>query len=111
MQEMQVQSVGQENPLEREMATHSNILAWEIPWTEEPGRLQAMGSQRIGYNLATKQQQQWLMVPKWNISVSTEVLLDNTNLVQSHSLWLMNWGSAWRPALSQIRNSLAVDLG
>ena len=76
--------------LEKEMAAHSSILAWRIPGTEEPGRLQAMGSQRIGYNLATKQQQQWLMVPKWNISVSTEVLLDNTNLVQSHSLWLMN---------------------
>ena len=37
---------GQEDPLEKEMATHSNILAWEIPWTEEPGRLQSMGSQR-----------------------------------------------------------------
>ena len=42
MQETQVQSLGQENPLEKEMATHSNILAWKIPWTEEPGRLQSM---------------------------------------------------------------------
>ena len=40
------------------MATHSNILAWEIPWTEEPGRLQSMGSQRVSYNSAIKQQQQ-----------------------------------------------------
>ena len=39
------------------MTTHSSILAWEIPWTEEPGGLQSMGSQRVGYNLATKQQQ------------------------------------------------------
>ena len=39
------------------MATHSSILAWEIPWIEEPGRLQSMGSQRVGYDLATKQQQ------------------------------------------------------
>ena len=40
---------GQADPLEKEMATHSNILAWEIPWTEEPGRLQSMGSQRVGH--------------------------------------------------------------
>ena len=39
------------------MATHSSILVWEIPWTEEPGRLQSMGLQRVGYDLATKQQQ------------------------------------------------------
>ena len=44
-QETQVLSLGQEDPLEKEMATHCNILAWEIPWTEEPGRLQSMGSQ------------------------------------------------------------------
>ena len=45
MQEIEVQSLGWEDPLEKEMATHSSILAWEIPWTEEPGRLQSMGSQ------------------------------------------------------------------
>ena len=45
MQEMQVLSLGQEDSLEEEMATHSSILAWEIPWTEEPGRLQSRGSQ------------------------------------------------------------------
>ena len=45
MQETQVQSLGQEDPLEKEMATHSSILAWRIPWTEEPGGLQSMGSQ------------------------------------------------------------------
>ena len=47
-QETQVQSLGWEDPLEDEMATHSNILAWTIPWTEEPGGLQSMGSQRVG---------------------------------------------------------------
>ena len=45
MQEMQVRSLNQEDPLEKEMATHSSLLAWEIPWTGEPGRLQSMGSQ------------------------------------------------------------------
>ena len=48
MQETQVQSVGQEDPLAKEMATHSNILAQRIPWTEEPSGLQSMGSQRVG---------------------------------------------------------------
>ena len=48
MQETQVQSLGQEDPLEEEMATHSSILAWRIPWTEESGRLQSMESQRVG---------------------------------------------------------------
>ena len=54
MQEMQVQSLGQEDPLEKEMASHSSIFAWEMPWTEEPGGLQSMGSQRVENNLATK---------------------------------------------------------
>ena len=49
MQEPRVQFLGQENPLEEGMATHSSILAWRIPWTEEPGELQSMGSQR-GHN-------------------------------------------------------------
>ena len=48
IQETWVQSLDLEDPLEEEMATHSSILAWEIPWTEEPGRLQSTGSQRIG---------------------------------------------------------------
>ena len=48
--ETQVRFLDQEDPLEKEMATQSSILAWEIPWTEEPGRLQSMGSQRVGHN-------------------------------------------------------------
>ena len=55
---MRVRSLGQEDPLEKEMATHSSILAWEIPWTEEAGGLQSMGSQRVEHNRSTKQQQQ-----------------------------------------------------
>ena len=50
MQETLVQSPGQEDPLEKEMATHFSILAWRIPWTEEPGGLQSTGSQRAGYD-------------------------------------------------------------
>ena len=54
MQETRVLSLGRENPLEKEMATHSNTLAWRIPWTEEPGRLQPMGSQRVRHKWGTK---------------------------------------------------------
>ena len=53
-QEIQIQSRGQEDPLEEEMATHSSILAWGNPWTEEPGGLQSTGLQRVGHDLATK---------------------------------------------------------
>ena len=49
-QETRVQSLGQEDPLEEEMATHSSSLAWKIPWTEEPGGLQSLGSQRATHN-------------------------------------------------------------
>ena len=53
MQETQVRSLGQADPLEKEMATHSSTLAWKIPWMEEPGRLQSMGSQRVGHDGTT----------------------------------------------------------
>ena len=50
MQETRVRSLGQEDPLEKEMATHSSILAWKIPWVEKPDRLQSMGSRRVGHD-------------------------------------------------------------
>ena len=58
MQETPIRSLGEDDPLEKEMATHSSILAWEVPRTEEPGGLQSMGLQRVRHNLATKRQQQ-----------------------------------------------------
>ena len=54
MQETQSQSLGQKDPLVKKMATYFSILAWRIPWTEEPGGLQSMGSKRVGHNLVTK---------------------------------------------------------
>ena len=57
MQEMQVRSLGREDPLEEGMATHSSILNWEIPWTEEPAGLQSTRPQRVRHDSATKQQQ------------------------------------------------------
>ena len=52
-----IQFLGQEDPLEKEMATHSSLFAWETPWTEEPGSLKSMRMQRVRHNLAIKQQQ------------------------------------------------------
>jgi len=54
MQETWVQFLGWEDTLEKEMATHSSTLAWKIPWTEEPGGLQSMGSQRVGHDCVTE---------------------------------------------------------
>ena len=60
MQETRIQSLGREDPLEKEMTTHSSILAWKIPWTEEPGRLQSMESQRVGHD--------FFKAEEWNLS-------------------------------------------
>ena len=57
MQGTWVRSLGQDDPLEKEVATHSSVLTWEIPWTEEPGGLQPLGLQRVGHHLVNKQQQ------------------------------------------------------
>ena len=64
MQKMLVQFPDQEDPLEKEMTTHSSILVWKIPWTEDPGGLQSMGSQRVGHDLVTKQLQQQVGRPQ-----------------------------------------------
>ena len=78
MQETQVWSLGQEDPMKREMATYSSVLAWEIPWTEEPGRQSSMGLQRVGYNWVTEKQMHTSMllyithyhIRTWNVHLS-----------------------------------------
>ena len=84
VQETWIQSLNWEDPLEKEMATHSSILAWEIPWTEEPGRVQSMGLQRVRRDSATKQQQQ-------NQILSYHFLLGIGKITQSFlwQCWLM----------------------
>ena len=85
----QVRSLGQEDPLEKEMATYSSIPAWEIPWTEEPGGLQSMGLQRVGHNwtythtLATMP----LMVPErpWEKQIRPTLMLRNHETDERHS--------------------------
>ena len=62
MQEVRVLSLGRDDSMEEEMATHSSILAWEILWAEEPGGLQSTGLQRVRHDLVTKQQQQYPIV-------------------------------------------------
>ena len=69
MWETQVQSLGWEDPLEREMATHSSVFAWRIPWTAEPGWLQAMGSQRVGHDWATSVSLSLGASYKWNRTI------------------------------------------
>ena len=84
MQEIQVWSLGWEDPLEEEMATHPSILSWEIPWTEEPGGLRFMESQRVRYDLTTKHQQ---------VVSNTRIKLEWT--LWKPSLWWLSW---WRIA-------------
>ena len=67
IRDTRVPSLGWEDPLEKEMAAHSSILAWKIPWTEEPGGLQSTGSQRAGHNLVTKQHKACMFYPLWEL--------------------------------------------
>ena len=106
MQEIQVQTLDQENPLEKEMATHSRILAWRIPWTEEPGRLQSMGSQRVGLSDQTTVSNQdtaalsrrggpeitdakFTVLPTWNNAqagiIQGLICQENENLAETNS--------------------------
>ena len=75
MQETQIHSLGWEDPLEKEMKTHSSILGWEIPWTEEPDGLQSRGLQRIKHDLATE----------W---IHTQLLADNHSSISDRLLIL-----------------------
>ena len=77
MQETWVQFLGQEDPLEKEMATHSSILAWKTPWTEESGRLQSTGSQRVRHDLATKQWYFWKNFMRFQKSTTHQQMWKN----------------------------------
>ena len=75
--EMHIQSLGREDPLEEGMATHSSILAWRISWTEEPGRLQSMGSQRVGH--------------EWNDLACTHAIKPKGILSDAGGTWILGW--------------------
>ena len=82
MQEMWVQSPGWEDPLDKEMATHSSILAWEIPWVEEPGMRQSIGSQKFGFDLVSQSVQSLsgvqLFVTRWTAAHQASLSIINS---------------------------------
>ena len=81
MQETWVQSLGQEDPLEKEMATHTSILAWRIPQTEELGRLQSMGVKRVGHSLVTN------TFTHWTSSLQNFKKVNVSTLSHPSSMW------------------------
>ena len=103
MQETRVQSLGREDPLEKEMATHSSISAWKIPWTEEPGRLQSMGSQRLRHDFSTTEINSLFFSTTEINSLSTRNVPDTernhtfthtcTHIHTHPTLW--PWGRSW----------------
>ena len=101
MQETWVQSLGQKDPLEKEMATYSSILTWEIPWTEEPGGLQSMGSQRVGHDLATKQQQQ-------QIHICNKSLKENTVVWKTHFMVAVTFEKVWGGIIVERSKQLVI---
>ena len=91
MQETQVQSLGQEDPLEKEMATHSSILVWKISCTEEPGGLQSMGSQRVGHDWATNTYLlTYAYVYPAHIFVLITIFLRNNQVVLPQTTFIFN---------------------
>ena len=94
MQETVVWPLSWEDPLEKEMTTHTNILAWKIPWTEEPGGLQIMGCQRVGYN--------WACMHAKPVSVKSKLYLKWNEVKSLNRVWLFAtpWTVARRALLS-----------
>ena len=107
MQETRVWSLGQEDPLEKGLAIHSGILAWRIPWTEETGRLQSVGSQRVGHDWATNTNTKVMEQYYWSVQFSSVQSLNqlacmlalNWNVVS----WIsdMGWPFTIGPKLNQ----------
>ena len=95
MQETQVWFLGWEDSLKKEMATHSSILAWRIPWTEEPGRLQSMGLEELGHDLATKPLPPYVCIYAWETMhmqrtlCRSDSLLSVSNDISSSGSWLL----------------------
>ena len=98
--------LGQEDPLEKEMATHSSVLAWRIPWMEEPGGLPCTGSQRVRYDLATKQQQQTKFDVSLEEGVSTHRDSRHPNCLNKEAA---NTAKPGGPRGGSIAGSLALD--
>ena len=89
MQETQVRSLGWEDPLEKEMASHSSTLAWKIPWTEEPGRLRSMGSQRVRHDWATSLQREKKLTRFSELQRGFQHFLGFKEFKESHPFFLL----------------------
>ena len=108
MWETWVQSLGREDLLEKEMATHSSILAWKIPWMEEPGRLQSMGLQKGGHDWATSLS---LSIWMWKLDIKENWVPKNVqSTTQLHSSHTLAWKIPWteEPARLQSMGPLRV---
>ena len=110
MQETRVPSLGQEDPLEEGMATHSSILAWRNPWTEEPEGLQSVGSHRVRHDWATKQQHRaYILAQKWKYH---KILIqESINIL--HMIWPnleYIWKTDWKKIAkwNQLKLSLSI---
>ena len=99
MREIRVRSLGWEDPLEKEMAVHSRTLAWKILWTEEPGRLQSMGSQRVGHDWATSMSMSMSMSTSYWVLGTKEGIgcLSFIVRVEDMLFWLANPLLVWKP--------------
>ena len=103
-----VWSLGWEDLLEKEMATHSSILAWKIPWTEEPGRLQSMGSQRVRHNRATSI---WLSFASLTMPKPLTVWI-TTNCGKLFKRWeyQTTWPASWEICMQVKKQQLELDM-
>ena len=106
-QETRVRSLGHEDPLEEEMTTHSSILTWEIPWTEELGRLQSMGLQRIRYDFTTQQQQRKIVHEPMGLLC----WFDKIPWFSNGLILAMEIHSVWNTPCQMIVKILTVELG
>ena len=97
MRETQVRSLGQEDPLEKEMAAHSSTLAWRLPWREEPGRLQSMGLQRVGHDWATSLTHS-LSSERESEKARLILNIKKTNIRAARSItsWQIDGGEKWK---------------
>ena len=94
-----VRDLGWEDPLEKEMATHSSILAWEIPWTEEPGGLQSMGSQRVGHDRVHTHKLHYLNFQYIPSCSKSKQIKRDSGLELGTTLWTLSWKAdcLWLP--------------
>ena len=100
VQETRVRSLGWKDPLEKEMATHSNILAWKISWTEKPGGLQSMGSQRVAQDWATKTYLWWCKLWASLVVLVVKNLPANAGDIRDIDACVRKicWRRAWKPS-------------